>query len=167
MPFHQALLPPHRAELSAAPPLPVRSCSRHEASPQLLCSGLSKPRGLSCFSHTSSSRPFFTFVAPLWTFYNSSAFFLHCATHTAPSTRGEASQCSAERENPFPHPAAGLGLVLSRAQLASAPVQLQGVGTGDFYLLKSPLQGFSSLKGVSRSSLFTTVHKLRITSVNI
>jgi len=26
----------HRAELSAAPPLPVRSCSRHEASPQLL-----------------------------------------------------------------------------------------------------------------------------------
>ena len=41
---HRSLWPCrcHRAELSAAPPLPVRSCSRHEASPQLLCSALSE-----------------------------------------------------------------------------------------------------------------------------
>jgi len=43
MPFPRALSLSHRAELSAAPPLPVRSCSRHEASPHLLCSVLSKP----------------------------------------------------------------------------------------------------------------------------
>ena len=42
MPFPRALSLSHRAELSAAPPLPVRSCSRHQASPQLLCSVLSK-----------------------------------------------------------------------------------------------------------------------------
>jgi len=47
MPFPRALSLSHRAELSAAPRLPVRSCSRHEASPQLLCSALSTPRGLS------------------------------------------------------------------------------------------------------------------------
>ena len=35
--------------------LTVRSCSRHEASPQLSCSGLSKPRALSCSSHTLPS----------------------------------------------------------------------------------------------------------------
>ena len=48
---------PQRAELSAAPPLPVRSCSRHEVSPQLFCSGLSTPRGLSHSSHTVPSDP--------------------------------------------------------------------------------------------------------------
>ena len=47
MPFTQALSLPQRAELSAAPLLPVRSCGLHEASPQLLCSGLSKPGDLS------------------------------------------------------------------------------------------------------------------------
>jgi len=36
-----------RAELSAAPLLPVKCCSRHQASPQLLCSALSTLRGLS------------------------------------------------------------------------------------------------------------------------
>ena len=34
--------------------LPVRSCSCHEASPQLLCSGLNKPRH---FSHSSRTLP--------------------------------------------------------------------------------------------------------------
>lgn len=38
---------------SAVPPLPVRSCSRHEASPQLLCSWLSQPGDLSCCSYVS------------------------------------------------------------------------------------------------------------------
>ena len=46
MPFPRALSLSHRAELSAAPPLPVRSCSRHEAFPQLLCSALSNHSGL-------------------------------------------------------------------------------------------------------------------------
>jgi len=46
MPFPRALSLSHTAELSAAPPLPVRSCSLHEASPQLLCSGLSQQRDL-------------------------------------------------------------------------------------------------------------------------
>ena len=65
MPFPRALSLSHRAELSAAPPLPVRSCSRHEASPQLLCSVLSAPRDLSCSSHTLLSRTFTVFVTLL------------------------------------------------------------------------------------------------------
>jgi len=60
----------HRAELSAAPPLPVRSCSLHEASPQLLCSVLRKPRDLSCSSHVLLSRPFPTLAALLWMLSN-------------------------------------------------------------------------------------------------
>ena len=47
-----------RAELSTAPPLPVRNCSHHEASPQLLCSGLSKPRDLSHSSYISPCKSF-------------------------------------------------------------------------------------------------------------
>ena len=67
MPFPRALSLSQRAELSADPPLPVRSCSRQEASSQLLCSGLNTPRDLSCFSYTLPSRPFSIFV-PLWNF---------------------------------------------------------------------------------------------------
>jgi len=63
MPFPRALSLSHRAELSAVPPLPVRSCSRHEASPQLLCSALSTPRGLSRSSHTLPYRLFPVSVA--------------------------------------------------------------------------------------------------------
>jgi len=61
--FPRALSLSHRAELSAAPLLPVRSCSRHQASLQLLCSALSKPRNLSCSSYTLPSRPFTIFIA--------------------------------------------------------------------------------------------------------
>ena len=39
------------------PPLPVRSCSCHEASPQLFCSGLSTPRDLNHSSQTLPSDP--------------------------------------------------------------------------------------------------------------
>ena len=74
MPFPRALSLSQRAELSAAPPLPVRSCSRHEASPQLLCCGLSKPGDLSHSSYSCHSRPSFIFVALLWMFSNSSMF---------------------------------------------------------------------------------------------
>jgi len=46
----RALFLSQRAALSAASPLPVRSCSSHEASPQLLCSVLNQPKD---FSHPS------------------------------------------------------------------------------------------------------------------
>ena len=75
--FPRALSLSHRAELSAAPPLPVRSCSRHEASPQLLCSALSKPGDLSCSSHTLPSRPFSISGALLWMLSNSFMSFLY------------------------------------------------------------------------------------------
>jgi len=69
MPFPQALLLSQRAELSAASPLPVRSCSHHEAFPQLLCSALSTLRVLSLSSYVLHSRPFTTiFVTLLWMF---------------------------------------------------------------------------------------------------
>jgi len=45
----------------------VRSCSRHQASPQLLCSVLSKPGVFSCSSSVLPSKPFTVFVALLWT----------------------------------------------------------------------------------------------------
>ena len=53
----QALSLWQRAELSAAPPLPVRNCSCHEASPQFLCSGLNKLRDLSHSSYVLHSTP--------------------------------------------------------------------------------------------------------------
>ena len=56
--FPQALSLSHRAELSASSPLPGRSCSHHEASPQLLCSGLNQARDLSPSPYTFLSRPF-------------------------------------------------------------------------------------------------------------
>ena len=64
-----------------APPLPVRSCSRHEASPQLLCSVLSKGWDLSLSSYTLPSRTFTIFVAFLWTLTFMS--FLYCATQNS------------------------------------------------------------------------------------
>ena len=69
-----------RAELSAAPLLPVRSCRRHEASPPLLCSALSTPRDLSCSSHTLLYRTFIIFVVLLWMLTNSFVSFLYCGT---------------------------------------------------------------------------------------
>jgi len=90
MPFPQALL------LSQSTELPVRSCSRQEASPQLLCSGLHKLKNLSC-SCTVPSRLCTTFVAPLCT--PSSGFMsLHCAIQTCPQHR-------AEQDSPVPHQA--------------------------------------------------------------
>jgi len=76
MPFPQALSLSHRAELSAVPPLPVRSCSRHEGSPQLLCSGLNKPRALSQSSYLLPSRSFLILL-PFSTTVQLS--YLHCS----------------------------------------------------------------------------------------
>ena len=58
MPFPRALSLSQRAELSS-----VRSCSRHQASPQLLCSGLNKPGDLSCSHAVFPSRSFIIFTA--------------------------------------------------------------------------------------------------------
>ena len=73
------------------PPLPVRSCSCHEASPQLLCSGPSTPKDLSCSSHTSPSRTFAFFLALLWTLSHSFMPFLYCSAQKCTSARREAA----------------------------------------------------------------------------
>ena len=79
LPWHSPMLFPwalslsHRAELSAAPLLPVRSCSRHQASLQLLCSALNKPKDLSHSSYISPCRPFTIFVVPLWMLFSKSS----------------------------------------------------------------------------------------------
>ena len=80
MPFPRALSLSHRAELSAAPPLPVRSCSHHEAPPQLLCSGRSKPRVLSSSSQFFTPRLFTISVVLLWMLSNSFKSFMYCGT---------------------------------------------------------------------------------------
>ena len=80
MPFPQALWLSQRAELRAAPLLPVRSCSRHEASPQLLCFVLSKPGVLTSSSYAQPSRHLIISVAFLWTFSNRLMAFLYCGT---------------------------------------------------------------------------------------
>jgi len=95
-PDHQLSLPRHssmrfpravslsrRAKLSAAPPLPVRSCSRHEASPQLLYSGLNSPGDPCCSSHILPLMPLCTFVALLWTLSNSCMSFFYCGTQSS------------------------------------------------------------------------------------
>jgi len=56
--FPRALLLSQKSELSAAPPLPVRSCSHLEAYPQLLRSGLSQPRDFSYSSYVFPSKLF-------------------------------------------------------------------------------------------------------------
>ena len=89
-----------RAELSAAPPLPVRSCSRHEASPQLLCSALSMPRDLNCCTYVVYSRPFTIIVALLWMLLNSLMPFLYSGAKPAPSGGGEAAQHRTEQTIP-------------------------------------------------------------------
>jgi len=90
--FSRALSLSQRAELSAAPPLPVRSCSCHEASPQLLCSGLNKTEGLSYSSRILPSEHFPIFVALLWMFSNSFTSFyrgVQTCTHWGEATPGD------------------------------------------------------------------------------
>jgi len=62
MPFPLAplLLPESRVQCYSSAPL-VRSCSCHEASPQLLCSGLNKQGDFSNFSFVLPSRAFDSF----------------------------------------------------------------------------------------------------------
>ena len=100
MPFPRALSLSQTAELSSASQLPVRSCSRHEASPQLLCSGLSTPRDLSCSSYTlpSDASPLLLpslehSLIALWPSYI-------VAPKPAPSGGGEATQHRARWGSP-------------------------------------------------------------------
>ena len=107
MPFPRALSLSHRAELSAAPPLPVRSCTRPPLS--LLCSGLSTPRHLSHSLGIFPSRLSITFVALLRT------QIALCPPYTvapkpAPSAGGEAAQHStAQRGQPLLPPGGSAG----------------------------------------------------------
>lgn len=56
MPSPRALSLSQRAELSAAPPLPVWSWGGHEGSPHFLCSGLNQSRDLDCSLYILSSK---------------------------------------------------------------------------------------------------------------
>lgn len=94
MQFHLVLVWSPESRAQRCPPLPMRSCSCHEAFPQLLCSGLNKPRDLGCSSHTSPS----SFVALLWTISNSLVSSLYCGTK--PSAGEEATQHRAEGTAP-------------------------------------------------------------------
>lgn len=87
MPFSQALPLPHGAELSTAPPLPARSCSCHEGSALLLCSGMNKPRDLSHSTCILPSRLFTIFVVILWVHCNNFISFLYCGAQNS-------TQCS-------------------------------------------------------------------------
>ena len=104
MPFPRALSLSQRAELSAAPPHPVRSCSRHEASHQLLCSGLSKPGGCSHSSHTAPSEPSPS-LQPSFGLPNSFMSFLCSSTQTC--TQCWRCGCTAQSRmgQPLPSPA--------------------------------------------------------------
>jgi len=112
----------HRAELSAAPPLPVRSCSCHQSFPRLLCSALSKHRAFRHSSHTLPSRPFPIFISLLWTLSHSFMSPWCCGTHTAPSAGGEAriAQSRAGQALPLPAGSAGPGAPQVRLALWAA-----------------------------------------------
>ena len=68
---------PQRADLSTAPPLLVRSYSCHKGSPQLPCSGLSKPSDLSHTVYPMPSRPLI-FIALPWMLSHSFMLLLQC-----------------------------------------------------------------------------------------
>ena len=97
MPFPRALSLLQGTELSAAPLLPVRSCSRHQASPQLLCSVLNNPRDLNHPSYIFPSIPCPILVPSFG--YSHIVFSPLCPVV------------------PNLHPVAMLGLVRSRTQL--------------------------------------------------
>ena len=133
MPFPRALSLSHRAELSAAPPLPVRSCSHHEASPQLLCSALSQPRDLSHSSYILPSGLYTSFIALLWRLSNSFMSFSYCGTQTCTQCRRWGCTVQSREINPFPYPAAVLGLEHPRVQLALG-------AAGSYCWLRSDMQ---------------------------
>lgn len=91
------------SELSVSPPLPVRSGSCHEASPQLPYSALRKPRDCNHSSDIFSSRPLTICIALLWTLSNRFMSSSCCGTQLTPSSGGEVTQCRAEWDNPSPH----------------------------------------------------------------
>ena len=76
MPFPRALSLSHRAELNAAPPVLMRSCSRHEASPQPALLWAKYATDLSCFSSILSPRPFTIFEALFWMLSRTFLIFL-------------------------------------------------------------------------------------------
>ena len=100
------------------PPLPVRSRSRHQASPQLLCSGLNNPRDFSCCSHTVLSRPSTIISVLLWMLSNSFMSLSYRGSKPAPNAGGEVTKHRAEWDNLFPCSVAALGLMYPRAGLA-------------------------------------------------
>jgi len=87
------------AELSTAPSLPARSCSCNEVSPQLLCSGLNKLWGLSCFSYTLPSRFVTIFIALLWILCHSLTPLYWGAQSCTQCWRWG---CTAQWDKPFP-----------------------------------------------------------------
>jgi len=102
---HCSLRPYHHHQ-SAVLLLPVWSCSHHEASPQLLCSGANS---LSCFSYTLPSRPFPIFIALLWIL-----IVLHpdiVVLKVATGAWSKATSGRAQQDSPFPHLLAVLELV--------------------------------------------------------
>jgi len=105
----------HRAELSAASLLPVKSCSRNEAPAQLLSA-----------EQTQGLQPLLTHLAlqnvphlcrpPLDT--HSFMSFLWCGTWNAHRVQGEAAQYREEQDSSYPHPVSVLALMQPRALLA-------------------------------------------------
>jgi len=83
------------------PTLPVRSCSHHEASPQLLCSVLNQPRALSCSPYTIPSVLSTIFVALFWTLSDSFIPFCNVVHIAAHSAQDEATPHRAVWDNRF------------------------------------------------------------------
>ena len=126
MQFPRAPSLSQRAELSAAPLLPVRSCSRDAASPQpaLLCA--EHTQGPQLLLTHLALRSFTIFVA----LFGHTLHFYVCTVlwfyiplllrqpKAAPSAGGDATQRRAEQDNLSPRPLAVVGLVHPRVWLA-------------------------------------------------
>jgi len=155
MPFPPALSLSHRAELSAAPPLPVRSCSRHEASPQLLCSGLSKSSNISCSSHTLPSKTLHHLCSPP---LDANSFTpLHSITQTCTQGWRWGHTHRVELDYPSPCPVAVLSLGHPRAQLALCVASAR---------LQNPPDPFSLGCSLASCTLFcTNIHGCSIPGV--
>ena len=80
-----------------SPPLPVRSCSRHEAFPQLLCSALSKPRGLRAPHTPCPADPFPSLHPSFGHSLTVLQSFCTVMSKTAPGAGSEAAQSRARQ----------------------------------------------------------------------
>jgi len=148
MPFPRALSLSQRAELSAAPPLPVRSCRCHEASPQFLRSVLNELRALSRASYVLQSRPFIIFIAIFWT------LTILCPSYTVASESTHNTQGEAASMLSVVGPLSYTVLILCYPSIRLTYGLLSDIASFNFFLLFAWIESVGSVEKYTQVNIF-------------